>query len=409
VLDGAPVLGGSKTFSFSAKKGNAFLRLEEKRKGFGGFILLGIKCSDWLAVAVEEAMEAQRKEDFTRTFWDEVRVLKVCMGSNKAGYFLEAAVFVKDDRKGVIRLPEGRGGWGWQRFVDELRLMVAQLVEKELLVVPGVNAGEVGTTPSLVDLAVNASCTKSSVREAQSSILEAPSPDYSLVVLRRLANDFLAKVRAEVDRVLFFGLGLKVDASSDIRRRLGQVFSRLGLKPKLLFGLNVRGRRQTRGLSVRHKVKRVRFNAGGEGVPGSAAEKKPVVLLGDAVISEAAISESLVRGRLQVLGLVATAVGSRMGSISSARDFFSCLGEVVGLGPGAGPVAAAFVGNFVVCDPSSAKGLLWRGFLLWRSSDLAELSCDEEWLPLALDLKPVLVSDPILEPVLVLKPDSVLG
>jgi hypothetical protein len=102
----------AKSFSFSAKKGNVVLRLEEKRKGLGGFILLGIKCSDWLAIVVEKATEAQRKEDFARTFWDEVRVLKVCMGSNKAGCFLEVAVFVEGGRKGVIRLPEGRGGWG---------------------------------------------------------------------------------------------------------------------------------------------------------------------------------------------------------------------------------------------------------------------------------------------------------
>ena len=60
-------------------------------------------------------------------------------------------------------------------------------------------------------------------------------------VLRSLVMDFLAKVRAEVDQVIFFGLGLKVDASSDIRRRMGRVFSRLGLKPKLLFGFKLRG------------------------------------------------------------------------------------------------------------------------------------------------------------------------
>jgi hypothetical protein len=51
--------------------------------------------------------------------------------------------------------------------------------------------------------------------------------------LRSLAMDFLAKVRAKVDRVLFFGLGLKINASRDIRKRMGRVFSRLGLKPKL--------------------------------------------------------------------------------------------------------------------------------------------------------------------------------
>jgi hypothetical protein len=61
------------------------------------------------------------------------------MGSNWAGCFLEAVIFVDGDRKGVIRLPEGRRGWGWRRFVDELCSLVAQLAAKDLLVV--VNAG----------------------------------------------------------------------------------------------------------------------------------------------------------------------------------------------------------------------------------------------------------------------------
>jgi predicted Ser/Thr protein kinase len=88
--------------------------LEEKRKGFGGFILLGSKCSVWLVDVVEEVMGAQRKEDFARSFRDEVRMLKVRMGSNQAGSFLEVAVFIEGGRKEVIRLPEGHGGWGWQ-------------------------------------------------------------------------------------------------------------------------------------------------------------------------------------------------------------------------------------------------------------------------------------------------------
>jgi hypothetical protein len=67
----------AKSFSFLANSGKLVLRLEEKRKGFGGFISLGIKCSDWLADTVEEALEAQRKEVFARSFSDKVRVLKV--------------------------------------------------------------------------------------------------------------------------------------------------------------------------------------------------------------------------------------------------------------------------------------------------------------------------------------------
>ena len=175
--------------------------MEEKRKGFSGFILLGIKCLDWLADVVE-AMKAQRKEDFAITFRDEVKVLKVRIGSNKASCFLEVAIFVKGGRKGVIRLPEGRGGWGWQRFVDELRVLVEQLVEEELPMVPAGNAGEVGSSPSLADHAVNArevgrtSCTKSSVLEAQAPMSNVESslrswwPLPELEVLRSLATDF---------------------------------------------------------------------------------------------------------------------------------------------------------------------------------------------------------------------------
>jgi hypothetical protein len=77
-----------------------------------------------------------------------------------------------------------------------------------------------------------------------------PSPDCPMEVVRSLAREFLAKIRAEVDWIIFFGLGLKVDASSDIRRSMGRVLSRLGLKPKLLFGDKWEGRHKARGLSV---------------------------------------------------------------------------------------------------------------------------------------------------------------
>jgi hypothetical protein len=158
----------AKSFSFSVKKGNAVLRLEEKRKGFDGFILLGTKCSVWLADVVGEVMVAQRKEDFARMCRDGERVLKVRLGSNKAGCFLEVAVFVEGSRKGVIRIPEGRGGWGWQRFVDELRSLVAHLLETTLPKVSVANAEEVGRSPSAADMvAVPPGGLKSPVLEAQ--------------------------------------------------------------------------------------------------------------------------------------------------------------------------------------------------------------------------------------------------
>jgi hypothetical protein len=60
--------------------------------------------------------------------------------------------------------------------------------------------------------------------------------------LRELAMDFLMKLRVEVDRVICFGLGFKIKATRDLRKRMGWIFSRLGLKPKLQFGFSLRGR-----------------------------------------------------------------------------------------------------------------------------------------------------------------------
>jgi hypothetical protein len=223
-----------KTFSFTARKGNDVIRLEEKRKGFGGFILLGIKGSGWLADAVEAAMEAQMKEDFARMHQDEARVLKVRLGSNKAGCFLEVAVFVEAGRKGVIRILEGRVGWGWQRFVYELHSLVKQISERAMPVAPKINAGEVGKMQSFEDPTVKAgeevcaSHSKLPEKESQALGLIAgsnlriqwPWKDSAMEAARSLAREFLAKLRAEVDQIIFFGLGLKVDASSGIRRRL---------------------------------------------------------------------------------------------------------------------------------------------------------------------------------------------
>jgi hypothetical protein len=242
----------AKSFFFSAKQGSEFLCLEEKRKGYGGFILLGAKCSGWLADMVEEAIEAQRKDDFARSFRDEVRALKVRTGRNKAGCFIEAAVFVEGNRKGVVRLLEGRGGWGWQRFVDELRSLLAQLAGKELPEDSVLNAGVGGSAPfSAIDLVAPQGDVKKHTEEVPVSVeadsvlgnqLDRGGGVVSMAALRTLAMEFLGKFRAEVDRVICFGLGFGVKASRAVRRRMGWVFSRLGLKPKVQFGCKVLGR-----------------------------------------------------------------------------------------------------------------------------------------------------------------------
>jgi hypothetical protein len=71
-------------------------------------------------------------------------------------------------------------------------------------------------------------------------------------VIRSLAMEFLAKLRTKVDRILFFGLGLKIKAFRDIRRRMVQALSRLGLKPKILVG-RCKHKRMASGLVLRPK------------------------------------------------------------------------------------------------------------------------------------------------------------
>jgi hypothetical protein len=52
-------------------------------------------------------------------------------------------------------------------------------------------------------------------------------------VLRSLAMEFLAKMRVEVDRVLFFGLGLKIKASRD-KEKTGLGLFSVGLEAQAL-------------------------------------------------------------------------------------------------------------------------------------------------------------------------------
>jgi hypothetical protein len=61
------------------------------------------------------------EQDFVKSFKEGSEVLIARRGGNKIGCFLEATTFGLGDRKGSILIPEGRGGWGWLKFFDELR------------------------------------------------------------------------------------------------------------------------------------------------------------------------------------------------------------------------------------------------------------------------------------------------
>jgi hypothetical protein len=115
----------AKTFFFSTKASQ--LRLEERRKGFLGLILVDLRRAAWLAATVEEASRSPALVDFDKISSEGRKSLSVRGGSNKGGRFLEVVASVDDDRKGIIWIPEARSGRGWRRFTTELRSLLAAL------------------------------------------------------------------------------------------------------------------------------------------------------------------------------------------------------------------------------------------------------------------------------------------
>jgi hypothetical protein len=128
----------AKSFRLSAKIGCPNLRLEERRKGFVGYIFASTQCSEWLVETVESAVLAQEKEEIAKTFREGEKAMMVHGGANKSGRFLEVSFLAVGGRKGVIWLPEGRFGRGWRRFAGELR----RLLEAQRLSVGSEEAGD---------------------------------------------------------------------------------------------------------------------------------------------------------------------------------------------------------------------------------------------------------------------------
>jgi hypothetical protein len=114
----------SKSFTFSVLGGASTLRVEEKRKKFLGVVFLNAQSSEWLASTLDLLLGLPTKEDFVKSFRESSKVLIVRRGGNKVGCYLEATTFGLGGRKGSIVIPEGRGGWGWLKFSDELRKVV---------------------------------------------------------------------------------------------------------------------------------------------------------------------------------------------------------------------------------------------------------------------------------------------
>jgi hypothetical protein len=69
---------------------------------------------------VEEAIRDPGNEEFVKSFREESKAIIIRRGGNKAGRFLEVAVYAEGGRRGLVMFPEGRGGRGWSRVSGEL-------------------------------------------------------------------------------------------------------------------------------------------------------------------------------------------------------------------------------------------------------------------------------------------------
>jgi hypothetical protein len=110
----------AKTFVFSAVERKSELRVEERRKGFSGTVCLGSLSVAWLIAKVEEVIRNPGDEEFVKSFREESKAIILRRGGNKAGRFLEVAVYAEGGRRGLVMFPEGRGGRGWSRVFGEL-------------------------------------------------------------------------------------------------------------------------------------------------------------------------------------------------------------------------------------------------------------------------------------------------
>jgi hypothetical protein len=115
----------AKSFIFLVVKGFVELRVVEKRTGFLGWVLLGIRCVAWLLSTVEEVLRNPGSEDFVNSFREGSKVTIVWRGGNSSGRFLEVAVYVMGGWRGMIVFFKGHDGRGWGRVSGELSKALA--------------------------------------------------------------------------------------------------------------------------------------------------------------------------------------------------------------------------------------------------------------------------------------------
>jgi hypothetical protein len=125
--DGKELYGGVEVLFFLGFGGGFVGAGGGEEKSFFGAIVLSTQCSDWLASTLETLLGFSGDHDFVKSFREGSKLLIAHRGENKAGRFLEAAAYGLGGRRGLILIPEGRGGWGWRKFSGELRTVSVSL------------------------------------------------------------------------------------------------------------------------------------------------------------------------------------------------------------------------------------------------------------------------------------------
>jgi hypothetical protein len=109
----------SKHFVLDVKGGSSGLNISETCRGVTRSILLGRKNSFWLLDTVVELLSANNSSAFWRKSRDFPGIYaQRCV--NKHGRFLTIEDYGDGRRRGVILVPEGRKGEGWEAFRLEL-------------------------------------------------------------------------------------------------------------------------------------------------------------------------------------------------------------------------------------------------------------------------------------------------
>jgi hypothetical protein len=120
----------SKSFVFSVLEGATRLKVGEKRNNFFGEIVVSVQCSEWLVSSMESLLGYPEDIVFIKSYREGSKLTIAQRDSNQGGRFLEVAVFGLGGRKGLILILEGRGGWGWLKFSEELRKVAVCLSAK---------------------------------------------------------------------------------------------------------------------------------------------------------------------------------------------------------------------------------------------------------------------------------------